>query len=427
MSDLSLEVPAGEICVLVGPSGCGKTTAMRMVNRMIDITEGDILRRRQERQGPRPRPAAARHRLRDPADRPLPAPDHGRQHRDRARGCSAGTRSASRARVDELLDWCRSTRRDARPLSRPALGRPAPARRRGPRARRGPAADADGRALRRDRPDQPRAASERVPAAPAGDPQDDRLRDPRHRRGDQDGRPDRRAQEGRQAGPVRHARRAADRPGGQLRGGLRRRRPRPQAPRPPARARHRPLEGRRSCAPASRCRTRARRSRTPTSSIPLLVDGDGKPLGWLQRGALQGERVEPGAALARRARWSSSTTCCATPSPTCSQTDTRYGPVVDENGCVAGVLSIEVIGTALQASPRRSRTERMPRWPRMTRAARPDPVPGAQGRRPAWRRTASARTGSSRTSTATSTPSGSTSSCGHPRWRSASASPSCSR
>ncbi len=41
--DLSLEVPAGEICVLVGPSGCGKTTAMRMVNRTVDITEGDIL------------------------------------------------------------------------------------------------------------------------------------------------------------------------------------------------------------------------------------------------------------------------------------------------------------------------------------------------------------------------------------------------
>jgi osmoprotectant transport system ATP-binding protein len=39
---LSFEVPAGEICVLVGPSGCGKTTAMRMVNRMIDITSGDI-------------------------------------------------------------------------------------------------------------------------------------------------------------------------------------------------------------------------------------------------------------------------------------------------------------------------------------------------------------------------------------------------
>jgi len=43
VDDLSLKVPAGEICVLVGPSGCGKTTAMRMVNRMIDISSGDIL------------------------------------------------------------------------------------------------------------------------------------------------------------------------------------------------------------------------------------------------------------------------------------------------------------------------------------------------------------------------------------------------
>jgi osmoprotectant transport system ATP-binding protein len=42
IEDLSLEVPAGEICVLVGPSGCGKTTAMRMVNRMVEISEGDI-------------------------------------------------------------------------------------------------------------------------------------------------------------------------------------------------------------------------------------------------------------------------------------------------------------------------------------------------------------------------------------------------
>ncbi len=40
---LSLDVPAGEICVLVGPSGCGKTTAMRMANRMVEITSGDVL------------------------------------------------------------------------------------------------------------------------------------------------------------------------------------------------------------------------------------------------------------------------------------------------------------------------------------------------------------------------------------------------
>jgi osmoprotectant transport system ATP-binding protein len=41
--DLSLRVEAGEICVLVGPSGCGKTTAMRLINRMIELTSGDIL------------------------------------------------------------------------------------------------------------------------------------------------------------------------------------------------------------------------------------------------------------------------------------------------------------------------------------------------------------------------------------------------
>jgi osmoprotectant transport system ATP-binding protein len=43
ISNLSLDVPAGDICVLVGPSGCGKTTAMRMANRTVEITEGDIL------------------------------------------------------------------------------------------------------------------------------------------------------------------------------------------------------------------------------------------------------------------------------------------------------------------------------------------------------------------------------------------------
>jgi osmoprotectant transport system ATP-binding protein len=43
IQSLSLEVPAGEICVLVGPSGCGKTTALRLANRMIELTGGDIL------------------------------------------------------------------------------------------------------------------------------------------------------------------------------------------------------------------------------------------------------------------------------------------------------------------------------------------------------------------------------------------------
>jgi osmoprotectant transport system ATP-binding protein len=42
VDELTLEVPAGEICVLVGPSGCGKTTAMRMVNRTVEMTFGEI-------------------------------------------------------------------------------------------------------------------------------------------------------------------------------------------------------------------------------------------------------------------------------------------------------------------------------------------------------------------------------------------------
>jgi len=43
VDDLSLTVPAGKICVLVGPSGCGKTTSLKMVNRLIEPTNGRIL------------------------------------------------------------------------------------------------------------------------------------------------------------------------------------------------------------------------------------------------------------------------------------------------------------------------------------------------------------------------------------------------
>lgn len=39
---LNLEVKAGQLIVLAGPSGCGKTTTLKMVNRLIEPSSGDI-------------------------------------------------------------------------------------------------------------------------------------------------------------------------------------------------------------------------------------------------------------------------------------------------------------------------------------------------------------------------------------------------
>ncbi|WP_233886377.1 ABC transporter ATP-binding protein [Paraburkholderia flagellata] len=42
VDDLSLTVPNGKITVFVGPSGCGKTTSLRMINRLVEPTSGEI-------------------------------------------------------------------------------------------------------------------------------------------------------------------------------------------------------------------------------------------------------------------------------------------------------------------------------------------------------------------------------------------------
>ncbi|GAB2970643.1 ATP-binding cassette domain-containing protein [Frigoribacterium salinisoli] len=40
---ITLEIPEGKIVMLVGPSGCGKTTTLKMINRLIEPTEGRIV------------------------------------------------------------------------------------------------------------------------------------------------------------------------------------------------------------------------------------------------------------------------------------------------------------------------------------------------------------------------------------------------
>ncbi len=40
--ELTIEFPTGQLTMLVGPSGCGKTTTLKMINRLIEPTEGRI-------------------------------------------------------------------------------------------------------------------------------------------------------------------------------------------------------------------------------------------------------------------------------------------------------------------------------------------------------------------------------------------------
>ncbi|OXY80975.1 ABC transporter ATP-binding protein [Oceanimonas doudoroffii] len=42
VNDLSFRVDGGKVCALVGTSGCGKSTTLRMLNRLIEPSEGEI-------------------------------------------------------------------------------------------------------------------------------------------------------------------------------------------------------------------------------------------------------------------------------------------------------------------------------------------------------------------------------------------------
>ncbi|MEZ5345939.1 MAG: ATP-binding cassette domain-containing protein [Pyrinomonadaceae bacterium] len=43
LKDLNLEIKEGEILVLLGESGCGKTTSLKLINRLIEPTSGEVL------------------------------------------------------------------------------------------------------------------------------------------------------------------------------------------------------------------------------------------------------------------------------------------------------------------------------------------------------------------------------------------------
>ena len=46
--DLTIEFHTGQLTMLVGPSGCGKTTTLKMINRLIEPTEGRIFHDEQD-------------------------------------------------------------------------------------------------------------------------------------------------------------------------------------------------------------------------------------------------------------------------------------------------------------------------------------------------------------------------------------------
>jgi osmoprotectant transport system ATP-binding protein len=348
---LSLEVPAGEICVLVGPSGCGKTTAMRMVNRMIEMTDGDILldgRSIKER-----RPAELRREIGYAIQQIGLFP-----HMSVADNVATVPRllgwdkARIRARVDELLELVSldaAATRDRYPAQLSG----------GQRQRVGVA-----RALSVDPPlmlmDEPFGAIDPINRERL---QNEFLRlqseirktvvfvthdiDEAIKMGD-------RIAVMKQGGKLAQYATPAELlmyPEGKFvedfvgadralkRLSLQRVRDIDLWKAPLVRVGE----------PVVEARAKVEESDLP---YPLLVDGDGRPLGWLSERALIGERVE------RELR--------SGPEPVVElddvlrdalsdllQNEAQYGPVVDARGQIAGVLSVEVIGHALKSDPER--------------------------------------------------------------------------
>ncbi len=193
LEPISLDVAPGETVVLLGPSGCGKTTMLRIIAGLESPDAGGRVRFDAEDVTALPDRAARRgHGV--PELRALP------QHERRAeRGLrAAGARGrGERARTTRGRNArARGPGRIRRARDRPALGRAAPARGVGPRARHPPARAAAGRAAHRARREAARAAASRDRPAAAPPRHHRGVRDARPGRGDGAGRPHLRDGEG---------------------------------------------------------------------------------------------------------------------------------------------------------------------------------------------------------------------------------------
>ncbi len=346
---LSLTVPSGEICVLVGPSGCGKTTAMRMVNRMIDITEGDILldgRSVRDR-----RPAELRREIGYAIQQIGLFP-----HLSVADNIATVPRllgwdkARIRARVDELLELVSLDPHETRDRYPGQLSG-------GQRQRVGVA-----RALAVDPPlmlmDEPFGAIDPINRERL---QNEFLRLQREIRktvvfvthdideaikmGDRIAVLQKGGKLAQYASPAELLMYPADRFVEDFVGADR-------ALKRLALQRVRdvdlwkaPLV--RVGEPTAEARAKLADSEVP---FPLLIDGDGKPLGWLSEKGLGGERVERELRSDARPLLDMDDILRDALSDLLAE-EAQYGPVVDERGSVVGVLSIEMLGHALRTDP----------------------------------------------------------------------------
>ncbi|VDZ79046.1 ABC transporter ATP/GTP-binding protein [Salmonella bongori] len=75
VDNVNLNVPEGEMCVLLGPSGCGKTTTLKMINRLIAPSSGNILINGENTNDMDTVYAAPQYRVCYPTNRPVPQYD----------------------------------------------------------------------------------------------------------------------------------------------------------------------------------------------------------------------------------------------------------------------------------------------------------------------------------------------------------------